>query len=238
MLSIVGIQKVIKGSHLVKSLTFDVNLGRVIGLFGPNGAGKSTSFSMISGLLSPTSGKIYLDGVDITALSLSERARVGVAYLPQDSSVFSDLSVMDNLRIAHEIALQCNKNHTSDFDLILSEFRLQHVANIKASLVSGGERRRLEIARLLINQPKYVLLDEPFAGVDPISVAEIKVMIRKIAAKKIGVLITDHNVLETLSVVDSANVMYKGEVIASGTASEIRANRSVKSLYLGESLSA
>ena len=212
----------------------EVRSGEVVGLLGPNGAGKTTSFYIICGLLLPSSGKVFFDNKDITGLSLHKRSQLGIGYLPQESSVFKDLSVEENLMIAAEICLDSEKERYKRTEELLEEFNIEPIRNRKGVNLSGGERRRVEIARALIKKPKFILLDEPFAGVDPIAVLDIQNIIKKLLNFGIGVLITDHNVRETLSVCHRAYVINKGMLLASGNSNEIYENELVRRHYLGD----
>lgn len=232
MLRVQDINFKLGDNFIVSSLSITVSSGQVVGIFGPNGAGKSTSFRMISGTLKPYAGHIFLDGDDITSKRLDERARLGIGYLPQSTSLLPSVSILDNLKIAAEIAAQ-NGVDKFDIDEVIEIFGLTRVIRSQARSVSGGERRKAEIARLLIIKPKYMLLDEPFAGVDPISISEIKDIIVSIARRGVGILITDHSVKETLEIIDHAYIMSNGKVIASGGREDIISNEEVKRVYLG-----
>jgi lipopolysaccharide export system ATP-binding protein len=219
----------------VVDISLTVGRGEIIGLLGPNGAGKTTSFYMIVGLIKADGGDIELDERKITTLPMHERARLGLGYLPQEASVFRKLSVADNILAILEIDATLSKQaRVGRLEQLLDEFHLQGVRNQLGERLSGGERRRVEIARALASRPKFILLDEPFAGVDPISVSEIKAMIRDLAQRSIGVLITDHNVRETLDICDRAYIVNAGQIIADGTTPAILANEAVRSVYLGE----
>ncbi|MDA3966359.1 MULTISPECIES: LPS export ABC transporter ATP-binding protein [Helicobacter] len=226
--------KIIKKTNIIQNISLEVKSGEVVGLLGPNGAGKTTSFYIICGLLFPTKGKVCFDNKDITKLSLHKRARLGIGYLPQESSVFKDLSVEDNLLLAAEVCIEKEKDRIKVVDDLLEEFNINPIRHRKGVSLSGGERRRVEIARVLVKKPKFILLDEPFAGVDPIAVIDIQNIIKKLLSFNIGVLITDHNVRETLSVCDRAYVINKGELLASGYSQEIYNNDLVRKHYLGE----
>ena len=224
-----------KGRNVVKSVSLQVESGQIVGLLGPNGAGKTTCFYMIVGLINSDNGSITLDEQDITRLPMHKRAQKGIGYLPQESSIFRGLSVEDNIRAI----LQLRKDLTSDqqtdqLEYLLEEFQVQHIRQSLGISLSGGERRRVEIARALANEPRFILLDEPFAGVDPISVIDIQSIIRQLAERGIGVLITDHNVRETLSVCDRAYVMGEGTVLAEGDPDHILADKVVRKIYLGK----
>jgi lipopolysaccharide export system ATP-binding protein len=230
-----SLRKQYRSRLAVKSVSLSVSSGEIIGLLGPNGAGKTTTFYMIVGLLRSDGGSIVLEDVDLTRAPMHERARAGIGYLPQEASVFRKLSTADNLLAILELRpdLDTQGRHAALEDL-LDEFNLQGVRDSHGERLSGGERRRVEIARALANRPKFMLLDEPFAGVDPISVADIKREIRDLANRNLGVLITDHNVRDTLDICDRAYIVNEGEIIAEGTPGEILTNAQVRSVYLGE----
>ncbi len=219
---------------VVKGVSFEVAQGEIVGLLGPNGAGKTTSFYMCVGLVKPNEGVVTLGDEDITSLPVYKRAKRGLGYLAQEASVFRDLSVEDNLRAVLEMTKKSKKEQAAKVEELLEEFSLTHVRKNLGKVLSGGERRRTEIARALAVDPKFVLLDEPFAGVDPIAVAEIQSIVHKLKAKNIGILITDHNVNETLSITDRAYLLYEGNILKSGTAEELAADEEVRRLYLGE----
>jgi lipopolysaccharide export system ATP-binding protein len=205
-----------------------------VGLLGPNGAGKTTSFYMIVGMVKPNSGRIYLDDRDITKEPMFRRAQLGVGYLPQEASVFRKLSIEDNIRAVLEMTKLTGKEQELKLESLLDEFALHHVRKNLGDQLSGGERRRTEIARALATNPKFILLDEPFAGVDPIAVEDIQTVVRKLKEKNIGILITDHNVHETLSITDRAYLLYSGSVIKSGTAEDLANDEQVRKVYLGQ----
>ena len=212
----------------------ELHSGEIVGLLGPNGAGKTTCFYMLIGLLRPDGGKVLIDDTDISKFSMARRARLGIGYLPQDSSVFADLSVRANIMAILELQPGYNKAQRQQrADELLSEFGLEHLEQSKAAALSGGERRRVETARALASRPKFLMLDEPFAGVDPISVDSIKESIQKLQQRGIGVLITDHNVRETLKICDRIYIVGEGEIIASGSHTDILSNARVRSSYLG-----
>lgn len=224
-----------KGRQVVKSVSLEVESGQIVGLLGPNGAGKTTSFYMIVGLVPSDKGQIILDEEDITLQPMHIRARKGIGYLPQESSIFKKLSVIDNLMAILQTRKGLSKaEQEQEAESLLTEFNLGHIRNSLGMSLSGGERRRVEIARALAANPRFILLDEPFAGVDPISVGDIKKIIYHLKQRGIGVLITDHNVRETLDVCEHAYIVSHGELIAEGTASEILANQRVREVYLGE----
>lgn len=226
--------KTIKKTKIISDISMEVRSGEVVGLLGPNGAGKTTSFYIICGLLLPSSGKVFFDNRDITGLSLHKRSQLGIGYLPQESSVFKDLSVEENLMIAAEVCLENEEERMKRIEELLEEFNIEPIRNRKGVNLSGGERRRVEIARALVKKPNFILLDEPFAGVDPIAVLDIQNIIKKLLKFNIGVLITDHNVRETLSVCNRAYVINKGMLLASGDSNEIYENELVRRHYLGE----
>ncbi len=226
--------KNIKDLKIVKGMSLDVETGEVVGLLGPNGAGKTTTFYMICGLVEASDGKVFFDGEDISSLPLHKRAKKGIGYLPQEASIFKDLSVEDNLKIAAQASKMSKDEQEIRIDDLLDMFNIEPIRARKGISLSGGERRRAEIARALVNAPKFLLLDEPFAGVDPLAVVDIQNVIRQLSEYGIGVLITDHNVRETLAVCDRAYVIKAGELLASGSADEIAQNDDVREHYLGE----
>jgi len=235
-LTATGLEKSYKSRKVVRGLSLEVNSGEVVGLLGPNGAGKTTAFYMIVGLVPCDAGSIRLGDRDLTHLAMHKRARLGVGYLPQEASVFRKLSVEDNILAILETRQDLdNVKREQRLEELLEELRIGHVRKSLGLSLSGGERRRVEIARALAAEPRYMLLDEPFAGVDPLSVLDIQRIIRELTHRGIGVLITDHNVRETLGVCGRAYIVNQGEVIASGTAEEILANPQVREVYLGES---
>ncbi len=225
------------GQRLVNNeVSYQVKQGEIVGLLGPNGAGKTTSFYMAVGLVKPNSGKVYLDDLDITDLPMYKRARLGLGYLAQEASVFRDLSVEDNIIGILELSkIKLSKQEIREkTDSLLEEFSLTHVRKSKGIVLSGGERRRTEIARALAVDPKFILLDEPFAGVDPIAVEEIQGIVAKLKHRNIGILITDHNVNETLSITDRAYLLFEGKILKQGTAEELAADEMVRRVYLGK----
>ncbi len=232
-----NLEKVIKKTQIVHDISLEVRSGEIVGLLGPNGAGKTTSFYMICGLTDATAGKVYLDGVDLTNLPLSKRAKLGIGYLPQESSIFKDLSVEENLLIAAEATTMSKEESKRKIDELLELFNVEPLRERLGFRLSGGERRRVEIARALVGSPKFLLLDEPFAGVDPIAVLDIQNIIKKLSSLGIGILITDHNVRETLGICQRAYVMRAGAMLANGTSKEIANNKEVKKYYLGEDFS-
>lgn len=233
-LKIVDIKKNIKKTQILHGISLEVNTGEIVGLLGPNGAGKTTTFYTVCGLVKPSSGSVYFDAEDITALPLHKRALRGIGYLPQESSIFKDLSVEDNLLLAAEIAFKDREIQQQRVEELLQLLNIEPIRQRKGVSLSGGERRRTEIARALVSNPKFLLLDEPFAGVDPIAVKDIQNLVKDLTKLNIGVLITDHNVRETLEICDRAYVMKAGALLASGTANEIKNDQRVKEHYLGE----
>jgi lipopolysaccharide export system ATP-binding protein len=236
VLKAAGLVKSYKSRRVVNELSLEVASGEVVGLLGPNGAGKTTAFYMIVGLVPCDAGRIYLDERDLTLLPIHRRAQLGVGYLPQEASVFRKLSVEDNIMAILETRPNMERSTREDrLERLLEELRIGHVRKSLGMSLSGGERRRVEIARALAAEPRFMLLDEPFAGVDPLSVLDIQRIIRELTQRDIGVLITDHNVRETLGVCGHAYIVNQGSVIASGTAEEVLANPQVREVYLGES---
>jgi lipopolysaccharide export system ATP-binding protein len=223
-----------KRRTVVNDVSVEVSQGEIVGLLGPNGAGKTTSFYMIVGLIKPNSGQIFLDKENITSLAMYRRAKKGIGYLAQEASVFRKLTVEDNLRAVLEMTKLSKKEQRSKMESLLEEFSLSHVRKNVGMVLSGGERRRTEIARALAVDPNFVLLDEPFAGVDPIAVEEIQTIVARLKEKNIGILITDHNVQETLSITDRAYLMFEGKLLKSGTAEELAADEQVRRVYLGK----
>jgi len=231
------LSKTIKKTTIVHDVSFEVKSGEIVGLLGPNGAGKTTSFYMVCGLTGATEGHVYLDEREITRLPLSARAKLGIAYLPQESSIFKDLTVEENLLIAAEGQNLDRETTQTRIEKLLEIFNIEPIRNRTGIRLSGGERRRAEIARALMGEPKFLLLDEPFAGVDPIAVLDIQNIIRQLTELDMGVLITDHNVRETLGICDRAYVMRNGEMLASGSSEEIADDENVRKYYLGEHFS-
>ncbi|RNI26946.1 LPS export ABC transporter ATP-binding protein [Rufibacter latericius] len=223
-----------KSRTVVNDVSVEVNQGEIVGLLGPNGAGKTTSFYMIVGLVKPNSGRIFLDQEDITELPMYRRAKKGVGYLAQEASVFRDLTVEENIMSVLEMTDKTKQERREKVEELLEEFSLTHVRKNKGVVLSGGERRRTEIARALAVDPSFVLLDEPFAGVDPIAVEEIQTIVAKLKTKNIGILITDHNVNETLSIVDRAYLLFEGKILKAGSAEELAADEQVRRVYLGK----
>ena len=234
-LRVEGLAKKYRSRQVVKNLSLEVSSGEVVGLLGPNGAGKTTAFYMIVGLVPTDAGRILIDDQDISKLPVHRRARLGVGYLPQEASVFRKLSVEDNIRAILEVRPELSRDKRDEMlESLLDELHIGHIRNSLGQSLSGGERRRVEIARALAAEPQFMLLDEPFAGVDPISVLDIQRIIRHLVGRNIGVLITDHNVRETLGICGRAYIVSGGEVIAAGTAEEILANQQVREVYLGQ----
>ncbi len=234
LLAVHGIEKSFVGRKVVKGVSLYVRKGEAVGLLGPNGAGKTTVFYMITGLIKADLGRIDLDGADVTQLPMYQRARLGIGYLPQEASIFRGLTVEDNIRAVLEVVERDAKRRARDLDALLEEFNIARLRKSPAIALSGGERRRVEIARALATRPNYMLLDEPFAGIDPIAVGDIQSLVRHLTNRGIGVLITDHNVRETLGLTDRAYIIYSGEVLMEGRADEIVNNPEVRRLYLGE----
>jgi lipopolysaccharide export system ATP-binding protein len=218
---------------VVNHVSFEVQQGEIVGLLGPNGAGKTTSFYQVVGLVRPEEGQVFFDGKDITSLPMYKRAQLGIGYLPQEASVFRKLSVEDNIAAILEMTKMSKQEQKAKLETLLNEFRLQHVRKSNGDVLSGGERRRTEIARALSVDPKFILLDEPFAGIDPIAVEDIQAIVAKLKHKNIGILITDHNVTETLSICDRAYLLIDGKIYKHGTAEELAQDEQVKKLYLG-----
>jgi lipopolysaccharide export system ATP-binding protein len=233
-LHIQDITKNIKKTQILHGISLEIKSGEIVGLLGPNGAGKTTTFYTVCGLVKPSSGKVYFDDKDITSLPLHKRALKGIGYLPQESSIFKDLSVEENLMLAAEIVTKDKEEQHKRVEELLELFNIEPIRQRKGVSLSGGERRRTEIARALVSKPKFLLLDEPFAGVDPIAVKDIQGIIHQLTKIDIGVLITDHNVRETLEICDRAYVMKAGALLASGTSEEIRNDSNVREHYLGE----
>jgi lipopolysaccharide export system ATP-binding protein len=221
--------------QVVKGVSVDVEQGEIVGLLGPNGAGKTTTFYMIVGLIKPNSGRIFLDDEDFTGIPMYKRAQRGVGYLPQEASVFRKLSVEDNIKAVLEMRKgMSKKDQIEKLEGLLNEFGLQQVRKNRGDLLSGGERRRTEIARALASDPNFILLDEPFAGVDPIAVEDIQFIVSTLKSKNIGILITDHNVQETLSITDRAYLLFEGNILKAGTAEELASDPEVRRVYLGQ----
>lgn len=228
------ISKKFKARQVVRDVSFEVESGQVVGLLGPNGAGKTTSFYMVVGLLIPDEGEVDLDGVSLAQLPMYKRARAGLSYLPQEPSIFRRLTVTENLQVALDAQDLTGAERSERLESLLEEFHIQHIRDSYGYALSGGERRRVEIARSLAGSPKFLLLDEPFAGIDPIAVGDIQEIVRKLKAKGIGVLITDHNVRETLGICDRAHILKDGHIEVAGSADEIAASPIARKFYLGE----
>jgi lipopolysaccharide export system ATP-binding protein len=228
------IRKTYRNRSVVDGVSIEVSQGEIVGLLGPNGAGKTTSFYMIVGLVRPDEGKVFLDGTDITKLPMYKRAQLGIGYLPQEVSVFRKLSVEDNILAILEMTDLSKAQREEKLEKLLSEFSLNHVRTNLGNRLSGGEKRRTEIARALATDPKFVLLDEPFAGVDPIAVEDIQSIVSDLKKRNIGVLITDHNVQETLSITDRAYLLFEGKILKSGSAEDLANDEQVRKVYLGQ----
>ncbi|OFM84337.1 MULTISPECIES: LPS export ABC transporter ATP-binding protein [Weeksella] len=220
--------------HVVKNVSFQVEQGEIIGLLGPNGAGKTTSFYMIVGLVKATQGRVFLDKHDITQDPMYKRAQKGIGYLAQEASVFRKLSVEDNIKSVLQFTKLSSKEQQKRTDALIEEFSLEHVRHNRGDLLSGGERRRTEIARCLATEPKFILLDEPFAGVDPIAVEDIQKIVRSLKDKNIGILITDHNVSQTLAITDKTYIMFEGKILKEGSPEDLANDPDVRRVYLGE----
>lgn len=229
-----NIKKTYRGRAVVNGVSVEVNQGEIVGLLGPNGAGKTTSFYMIVGLVRPDEGKVFLDGMEITKAPMYKRAQMGIGYLPQEVSVFRKLSVEDNIMAILEMTDLNKTQRQEKLERLLEEFHLTHVRKNLGNRLSGGEKRRTEIARALATDPKFVLLDEPFAGVDPIAVEDIQAIVSELKKRNIGILITDHNVQETLSITDRAYLLFEGSILKSGTAEDLASDEQVRRVYLGQ----
>ena len=236
-LEVLDLKKSFKKRTVVNGVSLNVSKGEIVGLLGPNGAGKSTSFYMIVGLLKPENGKILLDGEDITKMPMHKRCKAGIGYLPQEASVFRKMTVYDNIMSALEFTFDDVKIRKERVQILIDEFHLNHVVKSFGYALSGGERRRVEIARCLATEPDFILLDEPFAGIDPISVADIQEMVHSLKDRGIGVLITDHNVRDTLKITDRGYIITEGRVLTQGSPEEILANKDVREKYLGKGFS-
>ncbi len=234
LLSVHGVEKSFVGRKVVKKVSLHLRKGEAVGLLGPNGAGKTTVFYMITGLIKADQGRIELDGHNVTKLPMYQRARLGIGYLPQEASIFRGLNVEQNIRAVLEVVEPDSRRRERDLDALLEEFNITKLRKTPSIALSGGERRRVEIARALATRPNYMLLDEPFAGIDPIAVGDIQALVRHLTNRGIGVLITDHNVRETLGLTDRAYIIYSGEVLMEGRADDIVNNPDVRRLYLGE----
>jgi len=228
-----NLRKSYGNKEIVKGISINVKRGEVVGLLGPNGAGKTTTFYMITGMIRPNSGQVKLDETKITSLPMYQRARRGIGYLAQEPSVFTKLSVEDNLRLVLEMTALTKEEQSQRLEKLLTDFSIDHIRKSKAYTLSGGERRRTEIARALVMEPTFILLDEPFSGIDPIAVEDIQQIIFDLKSRNIGVLITDHNVRETLTITDRAYLLYEGDILKSGSARELTEDEEARRLYLG-----
>jgi lipopolysaccharide export system ATP-binding protein len=237
LLSVHGVAKTFVGRKVVRGVSLYVRKGEAVGLLGPNGAGKTTVFYMITGLIKADEGRIELDGCDVTHLPMYQRARLGIGYLPQEASIFRGLTVEENVRAVLEVVEPDVRRRTHDLEALLEEFNIARLRKTPAIALSGGERRRVEIARALATRPNYMLLDEPFAGIDPIAVGDIQTLVRHLTNRGIGVLITDHNVRDALEIIDRAYILHDGLVMKEGAPSEVVADREVRRVYLGERFS-
>ena len=233
-LRVVNLRKSYKNRVIIRDVTLDLARGEVVGLLGPNGSGKTTSFYAIAGLIIPEAGQVIIDGQDVTGLPMYRRARLGIGYLPQEMSIFRGLSVEDNILAVLDISVKDGHKRRERLEELLSDFSIEHLRRAPALALSGGERRRVEIARCLAANPRYLLLDEPFAGVDPISVGDIRNLVTELKTRGIGVLITDHNVRETLEIVDRAYILHEGTMLMSGSPGDVVQNENVRRVYLGD----
>ena len=233
-LKVVNLRKSYKNRLIIRDVTLDLARGEVVGLLGPNGSGKTTSFYAIAGLILPEAGQVIIDGQDVTDLPMYRRARLGIGYLPQEMSIFRGLSVEDNILAILDISVKDGHKRRERLEELLSDFSIEHLRRAPALALSGGERRRVEIARCLAANPRYLLLDEPFAGVDPISVGYIRNLVTELKTRGIGVLITDHNVRETLEIVDRAYILHEGAMLMSGSPRDVVQNENVRRVYLGD----
>ena len=233
-LKVVNLRKSYKNRLIIRDVTLDLARGEVVGLLGPNGSGKTTSFYAIGGLILPEAGQVIIDGQDVTDLPMYRRARLGIGYLPQEMSIFRGLSVEDNILAILDISVKDGHKRRERLEELLSDFSIEHLRRAPALALSGGERRRVEIARCLAANPRYLLLDEPFAGVDPISVGDIRNLVTELKTRGIGVLITDHNVRETLEIVDRAYILHEGAMLMSGSPRDVVQNENVRRVYLGD----
>ena len=233
-LRVVNLRKSYKNRVIIRDVTLDLARGEVVGLLGPNGSGKTTSFYAIAGLIIPEAGQVIIDGKDVTGLPMYRRARLGIGYLPQEMSIFRGLSVEDNILAILDISVKDGHKRRERLEELLSDFSIEHLRRAPALTLSGGERRRVEIARCLAANPRYLLLDEPFAGVDPISVGDIRNLVTELKTRGIGVLITDHNVRETLEIVDRAYILHEGTMLMSGSPGDVVQNENVRRVYLGD----
>ncbi|UWQ14424.1 LPS export ABC transporter ATP-binding protein [Aliiroseovarius sp. M344] len=236
-LRIIGLRKSYRKKPVIREVNLELHRGEVVALLGPNGCGKTTTFYAIAGLITPEAGQVLIDGRDVTLLPMYRRAKYGIGYLPQEMSIFRGMSVEDNILAILEISTPDRHKRRERLEELLNEFSISHLRRAPALALSGGERRRVEIARLLASDPKYLLLDEPFAGVDPIAVGEIRTLVHDLKDRGIGVLITDHNVRETLEIVDRAYILHDGHVLMSGTTDEVVRDENVRRVYLGQNFS-
>lgn len=236
-LEVFNIGKKYKNRPVLRNVSLNVRRGEAVGLLGPNGAGKTTCFYCVTGLITPDYGDVHIDGKDITNLPMYRRARMGIGYLPQEASIFRSLSVEDNIKAILEVVVDNLSERENMLEQLLSEFSIAHLRKSPAIALSGGERRRLEIARALASQPNFILLDEPLAGIDPIAVGEIRTLVSQLKNRGLGVLITDHNVRETLDIIDRAYILHGGSVLMEGTPAEIVASKEVRKVYLGDNFS-
>ncbi len=230
---VTNISKTYSGRKVVNDVSFNIKRGEIVGILGPNGAGKTTSFYIASGLVKPQEGKVLIDGADVTQFPMYQRARCGLGYLPQESSIFRGLTVSENIRLVLELNFSEDRVVTL-LDEILTDFSINHIKDLNATKLSGGERRRVEIARCLASKPHYIMLDEPFAGIDPIAIEDIRKLVLTLKEKNIGILITDHNVFEALKIIDRAYIIHNGSVIMEGAPADIINNKKVREVYLGE----
>ena len=233
MLAVKNISKKIKDKKILKNISFNVDFGSICGLLGPNGAGKTSSFYIIAGLTNSDNGNIQLADDDVTNMPMHKRSKLGIKYLPQEPSIFQNLTVHENLLGLAELTYNSKKEINNFVEQSIEEFNLKNICNLKGRQLSGGQRRKVEIARTLVSNPKMILLDEPFAGIDPIAIEDIKDVLKKLKSKDIGILITDHNVRETLELCDTAAIINNGEIIAHGTKDELISDKTVKKVYLG-----
>ena len=233
VLSAINLRKIYSNREVVKGISIKVNQGEVVGLLGPNGAGKTTTFYMVTGMIQPNAGEVKLNNSDITKTPMYKRAKKGIGYLAQEPSVFTKLSVEDNLKLVLEMTSLSYSEQEDRLEKLLQDFSIVHIRKSKAYTLSGGERRRTEIARALVMDPKFILLDEPFSGIDPIAVEDIQKIIFDLKSRGIGILITDHNVRETLTITDRAYLLFEGEILKSGTARELTEDKEARRLYLG-----
>ena len=234
-LQVVGLRKSYRRKPVIRDVSIELGRGEIVALLGPNGSGKTTCFYAIAGLVTSEGGQVLIDGRDVTMLPMYRRAKLGIGYLPQEVSIFRGMSVEDNILSILEISIPDRSKRRERLEELLSDFEISHLRRAPALSLSGGERRRVEIARCLASEPKYLLLDEPFAGVDPISVGEIRTLVSDLKSRGIGVLITDHNVRETLEIVDRAYILHDGKVLMSGTSEEVVSDENVRRVYLGQS---